>query len=58
MNQQIAEVTSANASSPSCARTTLPGAVREDEQTVFLKTIIPSRKAKKQYLGEESDDED
>jgi len=28
----------------------------EDEQTVFLKTIIPSRKATKQYLGEESDD--
>jgi hypothetical protein len=25
---------------------------------VFLKTIIPSRKATKQYLGEESDDED
>jgi hypothetical protein len=30
----------------------------EDEQTVFLKTIIPSRKATKQYLAEESDDED
>jgi hypothetical protein len=30
----------------------------EDEQTVFLKTIIPSRKATKQYLDEESDDED
>jgi hypothetical protein len=29
----------------------------EDEQSVFLKTIIPSRKATKQYLGEESDDE-
>ena len=29
----------------------------EDEQTVFLKTIIPSRKATKQYFGEESDDE-
>ena len=29
----------------------------EDEQTVFLKRIIPSRKATKQYLGEESDDE-
>jgi uncharacterized DUF497 family protein len=29
----------------------------EDEQTVFLKTIIPSRKATKQYLGGESDDE-
>jgi predicted DNA binding CopG/RHH family protein len=27
----------------------------EDERTVFLKTIIPSRKATKQYLGEESD---
>jgi hypothetical protein len=30
----------------------------EDEHTVFLKTIIPSRKATKLYLGEESDDED
>jgi hypothetical protein len=30
----------------------------EDDQTVFLKTIIPSRKATKQYLGEESDHED
>lgn len=30
----------------------------EDEQSVFLKRIIPSRKATKQYLGEESDDED
>jgi hypothetical protein len=29
----------------------------EDEQSVFLKTIIPSRKATRQYLGEESDDE-
>ena len=29
----------------------------KDERTVFLKTIIPSRKATKQYLGEESDDE-
>jgi uncharacterized DUF497 family protein len=29
----------------------------EDEDTVFLKTIIPSRKATKQYLGEERDDE-
>ena len=28
----------------------------EDEHTVFLKTIIPSRKATKQYLGEESND--
>jgi hypothetical protein len=27
----------------------------EDEHTVFLKTIIPSRKATKQYLGEEPD---
>ncbi len=26
----------------------------QDEQRVFLKTIIPSRKATKQYLGEES----
>jgi hypothetical protein len=30
----------------------------EDEHTVFLKTIIPSRKATKQYLGAESDHED
>ena len=30
----------------------------EDEHTVFLKTIFPSRKATMQYLGEESDDED
>jgi hypothetical protein len=29
----------------------------EDEHIVFLKTIIPSRKATKEYLGEESDDE-
>ena len=29
----------------------------EDERTVFLKTIIPSRKATRQYLGEESDRE-
>jgi hypothetical protein len=30
----------------------------EDEHTVFLKTIIPSQKATKQYLGEESDDQE
>ena len=30
----------------------------EDEHSVFLKTIISSRKATKQYLGEESDHED
>jgi uncharacterized DUF497 family protein len=29
----------------------------EDEHTVFLKIIIPSQKARKEYLGEESDDE-
>ena len=29
----------------------------EDEPTIFLKTIIPSRKATKQYSSEESDDE-
>ena len=29
----------------------------EDEHTICLKTIIPSRKATKQSLGEESDDE-
>lgn len=28
----------------------------EDEKLVFLKTIIPSRKATKQYLGEEPED--
>ncbi len=30
----------------------------EDEQAVSLKTIIPSRKATKEYLGEEADHED
>jgi hypothetical protein len=30
----------------------------DDEHTVLLKTIIPSRKATKEYLGEESDHED
>lgn len=30
----------------------------EDEHQVFLKTIIPSRKATRQYLGEESDDDE
>lgn len=30
----------------------------EDEDTLFLKTIIPSRKATKEYLGQENDDED
>jgi hypothetical protein len=30
----------------------------EVEYTVFSKTIIPSRKAMNQYLGEDSDDED
>jgi uncharacterized DUF497 family protein len=29
----------------------------EDEQSVFLKTIIPSRKATRDYLGEEAGDE-
>jgi uncharacterized DUF497 family protein len=29
----------------------------EDDHTVFLNTIIPSRKATKKYLGEEPDDE-
>ena len=29
----------------------------EDEHTVFLKTIIPSRKATKEYLGEENSGE-
>ena len=28
----------------------------EDEKLIFLKTIIPSRKATKEYLGEEPDD--
>jgi hypothetical protein len=30
----------------------------ENEDTVFLKTIIPSRKATKEHLGEESDDQE
>jgi hypothetical protein len=30
----------------------------EDEQTVFVKTISPSRKATKEYLGGVSDHED
>lgn len=30
----------------------------EDEHTVFLKTIMPSRKATKQYLGKEPSHED
>ena len=29
----------------------------EDDTSVFLKTIIPSRKATKQYLGEEPEDD-
>ena len=29
----------------------------EDEHSVFLKTIIPSRKATKEYLAEESDED-
>ena len=29
----------------------------EDEDTVFLKTVMPGRTATKQYLGEGSDDE-
>jgi hypothetical protein len=29
----------------------------EDADTDFLKTIIPSRKATKEYVGEESDDD-
>ena len=28
----------------------------EDDDAVFLKTIIPSRKATKPYLGKEADD--
>jgi uncharacterized DUF497 family protein len=28
----------------------------EDEKLVFLKTIIPSRKARRQYLGEEQEE--
>jgi hypothetical protein len=30
----------------------------EDERLVFLKTIIPSRKATRRYLGKEGDDEE
>ena len=29
----------------------------EDEQEIFLKTIIPSRKATKKYLGDQDKDE-
>jgi hypothetical protein len=29
----------------------------EDERSVFLKTIIPSRKVTKEYLGKEDGDE-
>jgi hypothetical protein len=32
------------------------GHTSSHEHAVFLKTIIPSRKATKQYLGEEFDD--
>jgi len=30
----------------------------EDDRFVFLKTIIPSRKATKEYLGQEPDDDE
>ncbi len=30
----------------------------EDDASVFLKTIIPSRKATKQYLGQEPEDDE
>lgn len=30
----------------------------EDERVVFLKTIIPSRKATAQYLGKETEDDE
>jgi hypothetical protein len=30
----------------------------EDDAVVFLKTIIPSRKATKQYLGKETESDD
>ena len=30
----------------------------EDEESVFLKTIIPSRKATKKYLGKETEDDE
>jgi len=30
----------------------------EDDRLVFLKTIIPSRKATKQYLGREAEDDE
>jgi hypothetical protein len=30
----------------------------EDSQSIFLKTIIPSRKATTQYLGKEADHDD
>ena len=40
------------------ARTTCLVPFVEDEHKVFLKAIIPSRKATKEYLGEEFDHED
>jgi len=30
----------------------------EDERLIFLKTIIPSRKSTKQYLGKEAEDDE
>jgi len=45
-----------SASSSSDARTHEPGDFVEDEQAVFLKTTIPSRKTTEDYLGDESDD--
>ena len=58
-NTRIPAVTAASPSSSCGARSTcyLVPFVK-DEHTVFLKTILPSRRATKQYLGEESDDED
>ncbi len=57
-NIRTPTVTSASASSSSGATTTYLVSFVEDEHTVFLKTIIPSRKATKQYFGEEHDDEE
>ena len=57
-NIRTPTVTPASASSSSGATTTCLVSFVEDEHMVFLKTIIPSRKATKRYLGEEHDDEE
>ena len=36
----------------------VPARSTEDDRKVFLKTIIPSRKATMQYLGKEAEDDE